>query len=100
MMRVYLHNCPGGRSNVLCGFSFTVVRLVNGKLMYSGFGTYETTFKELMLPGECDEMVWCVDCVLIKLKDGRLMKGLSAPGVTGTTFELMAVEGCNLLHFA
>ncbi|AYV81559.1 MAG: chromosome condensation regulator [Harvfovirus sp.] len=72
LRKVYLHNCEK-KSKIICGFPFTIVRSVSGRLMFCGNGVYD--WIDLKLLG-VREIVSSIGHTMIKLKDGTLLSWL------------------------
>ncbi|AYV83673.1 MAG: chromosome condensation regulator [Hyperionvirus sp.] len=80
IMRAYLHNCKH-KSKIICSFTSTIVRLIDGRLMVSGYNVRENIFKEVNLPSQSVEIIVGGSYTIIKLRDGTLMRGLHDNGL-------------------
>ncbi|AYV82554.1 MAG: chromosome condensation regulator [Hyperionvirus sp.] len=94
MMKVYLGNCRS-RSKIVCGFSFTIVRLEDGTLMGSGYNELRglgiegknkiNKFEPIpKIPKNVAEVACGYGFTIIRLTDGTLMScGSNASGGWG-----------------
>ncbi|AYV81053.1 MAG: chromosome condensation regulator [Harvfovirus sp.] len=93
IMNAYMHNCRR-RSNIICGYSFTIVRTNEKKLMSGGLEGGNNFFKEIILPGNVSEIIPSESHLIIKSKDGTLMRTEFAYyNCHGNNFEIIGNVG-------
>ncbi|AYV81200.1 MAG: chromosome condensation regulator [Harvfovirus sp.] len=78
IMKAYLHNCRR-RSNIICDYSFTIVRTRDRRLIIFG-NDLDNSYREIVVSAKSDEVILSANYTIIKLKNNTLMRGLHSIG--------------------